>query len=325
MKRKLSRSRRREVRYEPLEPRVLLSADILPIEVDAQQAQAQADELIVDVDLDQVEEATRFVIEGLEPVDVPETIVTDTEGQAQLDATTPAEADGDDTEPPDFEPEPEAEPDAPETEPALVAAPAGNAQQILAAYWQEQQAVTVEARTEVQREVIVVDSAVEDHTALIEGLVESFIASQQKSSVDHAVEVVTETNETARPGAEQTVRIATTDDRTVAELHVVVLDSRVDGVDQLSDLLDGYDNLAALHLFAHGSSGALRLGASTVNSDSLARRAGQVKGWASAFRADGDILLYGCNVSEDGYGVRFTRALGDLTEADIASSDDVTG
>ena len=68
-KQQIKQGKRREVHYEALEPRVLLSADLLPLDIDPEQSQA-VEELIVDVDLDQVEEASKFVIEGLDPVDV---------------------------------------------------------------------------------------------------------------------------------------------------------------------------------------------------------------------------------------------------------------
>ncbi len=315
MQRNLRRARRKEVRYEPLEPRVLLSADIVPLEVDAKEAMLAADELIVDVDLDQVEEASRFVIEGLEPVEVPEAIVTEVDDPEAVPSDAPS---------PD-ENEPSADIEAPPVE-SPVPLPAGDAQQLLAAYWQGlKPSVAAEAQPEVRREVIVVDSAVEDRDTLIRGLIDDYVATQPATSGEQTVEVVDEPAGDSRFALDRTVRIATADDRTAAEVRIVVLDGASDGLDQLSDLLSSHENLAALHLIAHGSSGALRLGSNTVNSETLARRANQVKGWGGAFKADGDILLYGCNVSDDGYGVEFTRALGELTEADIASSDDVTG
>jgi large repetitive protein len=40
---------------------------------------------------------------------------------------------------------------------------------------------------------------------------------------------------------------------------------------------------------------------------------------------NGDILLYGCNVANDGTGQEFIDTLASITEADVAASDDVTG
>src|SRR5690606_28436430 len=51
----------------------------------------------------------------------------------------------------------------------------------------------------------------------------------------------------------------------------------------------------------------------------------QLAAIGAALNADGDILLYGCQVAEGDAGARFLETLANLTGADIAASIDYTG
>nr|MDJ0834698.1 DUF4347 domain-containing protein [Gammaproteobacteria bacterium] len=109
------------------------------------------------------------------------------------------------------------------------------------------------------------------------------------------------------------------------QLEVIVLDSQRDGIEQISSTLQQYDDLDALHIFAHGADGSLQLGNSTLDQQSLLNNQMDIAMWANAFDKAGDILIYGCNLAETELGQNLIHDLSELTLADIAASDDLTG
>ena len=107
--------------------------------------------------------------------------------------------------------------------------------------------------------------------------------------------------------------------------EVIILDSTRDGVAQITEVLANRSDIASVHIVSHGAEGSLQLGASAVNSDNLQAYSNSLQQWASAFTADADILLYGCDVASGGSGEAFVQQLSQLTGADVAASDDLTG
>jgi len=107
--------------------------------------------------------------------------------------------------------------------------------------------------------------------------------------------------------------------------HVVALDGKQDAYDQLTDLLGQYSELDSIHLLSHGSDGQLQLAGQTINSDHLKENASTVSQWGDALNEEGDLLLYGCNLSATQSGQEFALTLSRLMHADVASSDDITG
>ena len=66
------------------------------------------------------------------------------------------------------------------------------------------------------------------------------------------------------------------------ELEVYLLDAHRDGIDQISQVLSGYNDLDAVHLVSHGAAGKVKLGDVWLDIDSLDGHAGQIAGWNSA-------------------------------------------
>lgn len=81
----------------------------------------------------------------------------------------------------------------------------------------------------------------------------------------------------------------------------------------------------AIHIYAHGREGALQLGGRWVDASTLADSADILARIGEALARGADILLYGCNTGAGSLGAAFVRTLADLTGADVAASDDVTG
>ncbi len=107
--------------------------------------------------------------------------------------------------------------------------------------------------------------------------------------------------------------------------EVVMLDADRDGVEQVNALLAERTGLDAVHIISHGDDGSISLGNSLLDLGALTANAEAIQGWSDAFSADGDLLIYGCNLAAGADGRAFIDVLGSLTGADIAASTDLTG
>ena len=110
-----------------------------------------------------------------------------------------------------------------------------------------------------------------------------------------------------------------------ADITVFVLAAGEDGLDQVSYILDQYQEVGAVHLLSHGSAGALRLGTSQLSSQTLKEQSARLKRWGNALSEHGDILLYGCDIAQGEVGIEFVDSLAAHTGADVAASTDATG
>ena len=108
----------------------------------------------------------------------------------------------------------------------------------------------------------------------------------------------------------------------LGDANVVLLDPERDGVAQITEILTGESDVAAVHIISYGEPGNVRLGSTDLNSSTLPSYADQLAAWSDALTADADILLYGCSVGADG---NFLGELAALTGADVAASSDPTG
>ena len=146
---------------------------------------------------------------------------------------------------------------------------------------------SVDDQAHVRRELIIVDESVEGHEQLINDLL-------------------------ARNG----------DGR---QIEIQVLDRRRDGIEQISEVLKAYQDLDAIHLLSHGSEGALQLGDTRLDHNTLEERAALFRGWGQSMNTGADLLLYGCDLAGDSDGKALVRAISQLTGTDVAASNDLTG
>ncbi|KAM3091542.1 DUF4347 domain-containing protein, partial [Phormidesmis sp. 146-35] len=110
-----------------------------------------------------------------------------------------------------------------------------------------------------------------------------------------------------------------------AGTEVHVLDPLQDAVAQITQTLMGRSGIASLHILAHGTSGSLNLGSTSLSLETLNRNVDRLKSWGSALTEDADILLYGCDVAAGDRGLKFLQQFSQLTGADVAASNDRTG
>ncbi len=107
--------------------------------------------------------------------------------------------------------------------------------------------------------------------------------------------------------------------------QVFYLNAVEDAVTQITRTLLGYENVGSLHILSHGESGGLKFANGVLSQNNLGQYTAQIKSWSQALSTDADILLYGCDVAGGTAGAAFIRELGQLTQADIAASTNLTG
>ncbi len=117
------------------------------------------------------------------------------------------------------------------------------------------------------------------------------------------------------------VLIESFDDNT--EVHIIQSD--VDGFKEMQNILADEKNIDGIHVIGHGSIGQIAFGDAILNSDTLNEYKQTLKDIGASLSADGDILFYGCNIAADESGEILIKQIAEITEADVAASDDVTG
>ncbi len=110
-----------------------------------------------------------------------------------------------------------------------------------------------------------------------------------------------------------------------SDIAVYLLDSNTDGVVQISQALQKYSQISAVHIVSHGDQGSFQVGSSTVSLDNFHLFSEQFAQWGNVLSADADLLIYGCNVAGSDDGKALIETIETLTGADVAASVDLTG
>ncbi|MCK9336958.1 MAG: DUF4347 domain-containing protein [Arcobacteraceae bacterium] len=110
-----------------------------------------------------------------------------------------------------------------------------------------------------------------------------------------------------------------------SDIQVYIVDSNVNGLDFMADVLSTMQDVDALHILGHGSEGSITLGTATLNKDNLSQYNDILSSLGDSLDENGDILLYGCSVSSGENGVSFIQNLSEITKADISASTNATG
>lgn len=106
------------------------------------------------------------------------------------------------------------------------------------------------------------------------------------------------------------------------EVHVL---SENASMADLADILDSAGDVDAIHIVSHGVAGGIVLGGQNITAEKVSEMAGALDRIGSNLKADGDILLYGCDIAKGAEGAALLSLISALTQADIAASSDVTG
>ena len=105
--------------------------------------------------------------------------------------------------------------------------------------------------------------------------------------------------------------------------RVLVLDAQHSGLEQINDALKNDKNITAIHIISHGASDEITLGSDKLNNQTIGQYQQQLEQLGEKLTTDGDILLYGCNVTSQ--DTTLIARLADYTHADVAASNDETG
>jgi Ca2+-binding RTX toxin-like protein len=103
------------------------------------------------------------------------------------------------------------------------------------------------------------------------------------------------------------------------------IESDVDGIEFITESLSDHKNVTAVHILSHGDTASIDLGTANLNAESTEDYAFDLIVWDLAMVERADILIYGCNVAGNEAGKRFIERIAELTGADTAASDDLTG
>lgn len=98
-----------------------------------------------------------------------------------------------------------------------------------------------------------------------------------------------------------------------------------DGWRDIAKALAGRHDLKAIHLFSHGSDGAVKLGDAALTSRTLPSYAKTLADIGAAFQPGGELLIYSCNVAERKNGKQFVRKMASASGLRIAASTDLSG
>jgi hypothetical protein len=108
---------------------------------------------------------------------------------------------------------------------------------------------------------------------------------------------------------------------------IVEFDGSRDGLAQIAQWAANQSGLDAIHILSHGSQGVVNLGTTQLTESSLSSAATQAElaELGRALTADGDLLLYGCDVAVGSGGAKLLDSIAKATGADVAASTDLTG
>ena len=104
-----------------------------------------------------------------------------------------------------------------------------------------------------------------------------------------------------------------------------LINANEDGFKRISEILTDRENIDALHLIGHGSSGQILFGNAFLNNDTIDSYQSTLTSIGQSLTTSGDILFYGCNVASTDQGEILIKKISEITKADIAASDDLTG
>ena len=107
--------------------------------------------------------------------------------------------------------------------------------------------------------------------------------------------------------------------------ETLLLDHTRNGIEQITEYLANQSNIESIHIFSHGNQAQLQLGNTVFGLDNLTEYSEEIQSWNNALTEDADILFYGCKLASGNDGRDFIEQFSQLSSADIAASDDLTG
>ncbi|MDC0997178.1 Ig-like domain-containing protein, partial [Candidatus Pelagibacter sp.] len=104
-----------------------------------------------------------------------------------------------------------------------------------------------------------------------------------------------------------------------------LINSNEDGFKRISEILNDRKDIDGLHIIGHGSAGEILFGNAFLNNETIDNYQATLTSIGQSLTTSGDILFYGCNVASTDQGEILIKKISEITKADIAASDDITG
>ena len=104
-----------------------------------------------------------------------------------------------------------------------------------------------------------------------------------------------------------------------------LINSNEDGFKRISEILNDRKDIDGLHIIGHGSAGEILFGNAFLNNQTITNYQSTLASIGQSLTTSGDILFYGCNVASTDQGEILIKKISEITKADIAASDDITG
>ena len=104
-----------------------------------------------------------------------------------------------------------------------------------------------------------------------------------------------------------------------------LINSNEDGFKRISEILNDRKDIDGLHIIGHGSAGEILFGNAFLNNDTITNYQPTLASIGQSLTTSGDILFYGCNIASTEQGEILIKKISEITKADIAASDDITG
>jgi fimbrial isopeptide formation D2 family protein/uncharacterized repeat protein (TIGR01451 family) len=109
------------------------------------------------------------------------------------------------------------------------------------------------------------------------------------------------------------------------DTQVVLINPGRDAIDQVTQALQGRQNLTSIQFLTYGQSGQIDLGNAPITAASLTSRAAEVASWGDHLAQGADIEFWGCDVGQGSAGQGFVQTVHNLTGATVGASTDLTG
>ena len=106
---------------------------------------------------------------------------------------------------------------------------------------------------------------------------------------------------------------------------IYLIDANDNGFLKMQNILQDQSSIDAVHIIGHASAGQVVLGNSILNADTISSFSNTLQSIGNSLTQDGDLLFYGCNLAQGEQGKLLLQQIGNITQADIAASDDITG
>lgn len=106
--------------------------------------------------------------------------------------------------------------------------------------------------------------------------------------------------------------------------RIFLLNDSTDTIEDISKTLSRFQDLDSIHIISHGSQRTVQLGNTALTQNNLDTYTRDLESWGESLADHGDLLFYGCNITA-GDDLTFLQAISDVTDADVAASNDLTG